>query len=141
MERLGSNLLGMRLGLALAALALWFSAYAPLLDHHFAERLPGHAHVYPKGSLIDHEHSYEQPHSHPPSAGTSALAESRSPIAVPSGHAGGGVISAFMVDTAVLPSIVGPLLLPLLLLAASSGRDLARASMVSFVDTPPPQFT
>ena len=46
---------------ALAALVVGLPALGPLFDHHFAERLPYHAHV---GAANDHEHGYRHLHSH-----------------------------------------------------------------------------
>ena len=48
--------------------------FGPLLDHHFAERRPDHAHVYLGPVVADHVHPYEvstQYHHHPesPTAG------------------------------------------------------------------------
>jgi hypothetical protein len=38
--------------------------YGPAVDHHFAERIPGHAHVYLGEVLPDHTHPYEAEHDH-----------------------------------------------------------------------------
>ncbi len=46
---------------ALAALAAFLPPLGPLFDHHFAERMPYHAHV---GATSDHEHGYRHIHSH-----------------------------------------------------------------------------
>ena len=45
-----------------AALAL--SSLGPMLDHHFAERYPGHQHLYLGTALPDHSHNYQNAHAH-----------------------------------------------------------------------------
>ena len=51
------------LNLAVCA-ALLLPAFGPLLDHHLAERQPGHAHVYVGRAVPDHTHPYEVHHRH-----------------------------------------------------------------------------
>ena len=41
--------------------AIMFPSIGPLVDHHFAERQPGHLHLY-AGAF--HVHSFDHPHSH-----------------------------------------------------------------------------
>jgi hypothetical protein len=43
--------------------ALLLPLYGPLVDHHFAERLPYHSHLYLAGH-VDHVHLHDVPHSH-----------------------------------------------------------------------------
>jgi hypothetical protein len=61
---------------AVAIHALLLPLYGPLLDHHFAERLPFHSHLYSGGS-VEHEHLAHVPHSHEHShlPGTNSLLE------------------------------------------------------------------
>lgn len=48
--------------LTVVSLALtWFG---PMMDHHFAERHPGHQHLYFGMGTGDHSHAYEGAHSH-----------------------------------------------------------------------------
>jgi hypothetical protein len=47
-----------------AIVALLLSAIGPLADHHFAERHPGHAHVYLGPEAPDHAHPYQAGHFH-----------------------------------------------------------------------------
>lgn len=42
-----------------ALTALFLPLFGPLMDHHFAERQPGHAHIYLDGPAHKHLHSYE----------------------------------------------------------------------------------
>ena len=54
--------------LPVAALALLTALLLPLLgplaDHHFAERQPGHLHIYLAGVPIQHLHDHEALHTH-----------------------------------------------------------------------------
>jgi hypothetical protein len=38
----------------------------PALDHHFAERLPFHEHIYRGAVVPEHAHLYQIPHEHTP---------------------------------------------------------------------------
>ena len=49
----------------LALVALTMLSVGPLVDHHFAERQFHHAHLFPSGSLPEHQHSLEIGHHHP----------------------------------------------------------------------------
>lgn len=52
-------------GLALLVLlALSLASLGPVLDHHFAERQPGHTHLYLGAHVPDHLHPYQQAHTH-----------------------------------------------------------------------------
>ena len=44
--------------------SLAMSWMGPMLDHHFAERHPGHQHIYLGTVSPDHSHDYEAFHSH-----------------------------------------------------------------------------
>ena len=48
--------------LLLVAVMVALPAFGPLLDHHFAERQPYHAHV---GADSSHKHDYRAAHAHP----------------------------------------------------------------------------
>lgn len=47
-----------------ALAALFLPLLGPVMDHHFAERQPGHAHMYLEGERRDHLHSYETDDHH-----------------------------------------------------------------------------
>ena len=49
-------------------LALLAPFAGPALDHHFAERQPGHAHAFLSG-VVEHGHDPLQPHLHGPGEG------------------------------------------------------------------------
>ncbi|GIV96546.1 MAG: hypothetical protein KatS3mg057_1203 [Herpetosiphonaceae bacterium] len=58
-------------GYLLVLIALGVAFVLPALDHHAAERIPGHIHLIPGGGIIrhahylgHHRHSYERPHTH-----------------------------------------------------------------------------
>ena len=51
----------MRIWVAELRVAVALPALGPLLDHHFAERQPGHLHV---GPLYYHTHTYDSQHGH-----------------------------------------------------------------------------
>lgn len=60
-------MLGKLLGCLLAVLVLLlllFPGLGPVLDHHFAERQPDHAHIYFGPILFRHIHPFEEPHGH-----------------------------------------------------------------------------
>ncbi|NQW16888.1 MAG: hypothetical protein HQ478_05315 [Chloroflexi bacterium] len=47
-----------------AVLALLLPVIGPMIDHHYAERLPGHGHVYFGSVELTHEHDLSASHSH-----------------------------------------------------------------------------
>ncbi|HLF04205.1 MAG TPA: hypothetical protein VI855_03210 [Dehalococcoidia bacterium] len=54
----------MRAAPFLAWLALLLASLGPVLDHHFAERQPGHTHLYVGAQVPGHQHPYQQAHVH-----------------------------------------------------------------------------
>ena len=48
----------------LVALSLVLLSFGPTLDHHFAERHPGHQHIYLGPATPDHSHTFERYHGH-----------------------------------------------------------------------------
>ena len=44
--------------------AVFYGLLGPLFDHHFAERLPYHSHVFSHGAPSDHDHPVNTTHSH-----------------------------------------------------------------------------
>jgi hypothetical protein len=53
-------LIAIAAGLFFAAVLL-LPAFGPLLDHHFAERMPNHQHLH---ESVVHTHTHDQAHSH-----------------------------------------------------------------------------
>jgi hypothetical protein len=43
---------------------LFLPTFGPLLDHHFAERIPQHIHIYLGQAGLDHAHPVEAVHGH-----------------------------------------------------------------------------
>ena len=52
----------------LVVLSLALSWMGPMLDHHFAERHPGHQHIYLGAANTEHSHDFRPFHSHNPLA-------------------------------------------------------------------------
>ena len=48
----------------LLVLAIALVSLGPLVDHHFAERHPGHQHYYMGSADLSHSHDYENSHLH-----------------------------------------------------------------------------
>jgi hypothetical protein len=74
----------------LIAFAGWFAVFAlllpvagPIIDHHFAERLPGHGHVYMDGPELSHEHDLSSSHNHTATATTVLAVDESGPSVVP----------------------------------------------------------
>ena len=58
-----TRLLHIYLSLSIIGVVLYGLA-GPLLDHHFAERIPYHGHVYLSGQPGTHAHPYDRLHTH-----------------------------------------------------------------------------
>ena len=54
----------LRLVVAVAISTLLLPLVGPMLDHHFAERQPGHAHIYLGERVVEHVHPYALVHYH-----------------------------------------------------------------------------
>jgi hypothetical protein len=68
------------LSLLVSLYILFLPAFGPLMDHHFAEKVPNHAHVYLGQSGPEHVHPFETRHGHlhlasPQSATSAGLSE------------------------------------------------------------------
>ena len=48
----------------LVVISLLLLSFGPMLDHHFAERHPGHQHIYLGSASADHSHTFERFHGH-----------------------------------------------------------------------------
>ncbi len=88
--------------------ALLMSALGPAADHHFAERHPGHAHLYLGPEVPDHLHSYETRNAHFHSHG--ALSDGPTPEGVIylTTHDGSGQGLSDVTAPTVSPSTVFP---------------------------------
>ena len=74
-------------GLALVMAALPF--LGPVIDHHFAERQPYHAHL---GADVGHEHDYASMHAH--------LVDETAESLLPTGSGGGIALYSFEIFSA-----------------------------------------
>ncbi len=99
MERFGIAGRLTRLLFGAALLGVIFPVYGPLVDHHFHERLSGHAHVYVPGAAED-THPFQSSHDH----GYGDLAEGA--LSLPSGDEGGGLLTSLLGAPADLPSLL-----------------------------------
>ena len=54
----------LRFFIAASLFLLFLTSFGSLLDHHFAERIPHHTHVYLGQAGPDHSHPFEAPHGH-----------------------------------------------------------------------------
>ena len=69
--------------LTVAALAaLFLPLFGPLLDHHFAERQPAHAHIYLEGTDLEHLHSYETNNHYQLHARSNVYDDDRAPAGI-----------------------------------------------------------
>ena len=125
---------------ALNAAVLLLTIAQPALDHHFAERVPGHSHIagnalgpaWQSGWMPAHTHPYEHPHTHPYPVGDNE------PVAVTSAVA---VIAADAGSSSAGFDLMGSWLLPIPYPMLPGGHDLVwsfpdRISMPHTV-TPP----
>ena len=86
--------------------ALLFPALGPGLDHHFAERQPGHVHF---GPTVYHVHVYDIPHRHLHTADHSH-GDDESPMTTTSGYdySGSPVVALIAVETMCLVDCFQP---------------------------------
>jgi hypothetical protein len=120
----------------LVVVSLMSPVYGPLLDHHFAERLPGHGHVYPGGVSVYHAHPDETPHHHHPVTGQPEGGTENGIIFLPPHH--DGVPSFAMAFAGVLPAALVAIFVPLLELALSASESVY-FSRPSSPEPPPPR--
>lgn len=144
----GKVLLRPRILFPITALALLSALLIPLLgplaDHHFAERQPGHLHIYLSGVPIQHLHDHEAIHTHD--------APNTNPLGVDSGgpvlknsvifmpQEGEGLsVSTLGITLALLTSIVA-LALPTMLTLLTPRNQPDLRGIVLSPDPPPPRF-
>ena len=134
--------------LAVTALALLTALLVPLLgplvDHHFAERQPGHLHLYLTGLPIQHLHHHEAVHSHdapiadPLGVETAGPVLENSVIFMP--QEGEGLsVSSVGVTLALLTTVVA-LALPTMLTLLTPRSQRALQGVTLHPEPPPPRL-
>ena len=88
--------------------ALLMSALGPAADHHFAERHPGHAHLYLGPQVPDHLHSYETRTAYSHSHGAHPDRSIADGVVYLTTHDGSGQGLSDVAAPAVSPSTVFP---------------------------------
>ena len=130
---------------ALALLtALLLPLLGPLADHHFAERQPGHLHVYPAGVPIQHLHDHEAFHSHEAPNADSWDVESGGPVLENSvifmPQEGEGLsVSTLGINLALLTTVIAFALPTVLTLLTPRSQRALRGVFLS-PDPPPPRL-
>lgn len=134
--------------LAVTALALLTALLVPLLgplvDHHFAERQPGHVHLYLTGVSVQHLHHHEAFHSHDaPVADPSGL-EAAGPVLENSvifmPQEGEGLsVSSIGVTLALLTTVVALALPTMFTLITPRNQRLLRG-ITLYPEPPPPRL-
>lgn len=130
---------------ALALLAaLLVPLLGPLADHHFAERQPGHVHIYVSGVPVQHLHDHEALHSHTNPAMVLAPFEAQSPTVESSviflPQEGEGLsVSTVGVTLALLTTIIA-LTLPTIFTILSPRSQLALRGISLSPEPPPPRL-
>jgi len=127
-----------------AACALFLPFSAPLLDHHFSERLPGHFHIYPAEVLVKHAHPHEIPHFHGVEAGTPRGSETASGsegkiIFLPPQEDGTAASQSISITPALLTS-ASWLLIPPMLAVVIACAELHMRNFVPRLEAPPPRL-
>ena len=84
--------------------AVMVPAYGPLVDHHYAERLPFHSHIARQGP---HSHGYLESHTHPMPAPAQPDMTTAIPgeDGLPSSPSGMGDDCGLMVRSAIEPPV------------------------------------
>ena len=133
-----------RWGAALAVLvtgALVLPIVGPLLDHHYAERVPGHLHL--AGVSASHTHPYEVNHGHAPGgaytdASGAPLSEGAAGYLLPQEEAAGTSVGSGLTHLLLL-ALFALLVPPMLTLTAVRG-PVWPGAFTPRAELPPPRF-
>lgn len=145
---LGKALLRRKVVLTVTALALLTALLVPLLgplvDHHFAERQPGHMHLYLTGVPIKHLHHHEAFHSHDTPVADPSGMEAAGPVLENSvifmPQEGEGLsVSSVGVTLALLTTVVA-LALPTMLTLQKPRGQRALRGFTLYPEPPPPRL-
>lgn len=126
---------GPRLTLLVVALAFLFAIFAPVIDHHYTERLLTHTHVYVNGAHADHVHDYELPHSHSDSL---AAPSSDGIVILPPIDDGATIFSEFGGSLLLLAALI-MITIPRLRTIRISSASMAYRSYLAIPESPPPR--
>ena len=130
---------------ALALLAaLLLPLLGPLADHHFAERQPGHLHIYLAGVPIQHLHDHETFHPHESTNEGPTGVENSGPVLESSvifmPQEGEGLsVSTLGITLALLTSAVA-LALPTMLTLLTPRSQRALRAIILYPEPPPPRL-
>ena len=130
---------------ALALLtALLIPLLGPLVDHHFAERQPGHLHLYLTGVPVQHLHDHEASHTHNAPAADLQSVEDAGPVlentVIFLPQEGEGLsVSTIGVTLALLTTVVA-IALPTMLALLTPRSQLTMRGIVLVPDPPPPRL-
>lgn len=124
-----------RLVLFAIALTFLFAIFAPVIDHHYAERLLTHTHVYVGGVHADHLHEYELPHSH---SDLSATPSTDGVVILPPIDDGATVFSDFGGSILLLMALI-VMTIPRLRITRISLASIAYRSFLGIPESPPPR--
>ena len=142
------SLLRPKVLLAVTALALLTALLAPLLgplvDHHFAERQPGHVHLYLTGVPTQHLHHHEAFHSHDAPIADPSGVEAAGPVLQNSvifmPQEGEGLsVSTVGVTLALLTTVVALALPTMFTLLTPRGQRTLRG-ITLYPEPPPPRL-
>lgn len=113
-----------------------------MMDHHFAERQPGHVHIYASGVPVQHLHPYVIPHAHGKAkgalAGLNGTGSESGIIFLPAD--GEGVIgTSGLTFTAASLTVVFALVIPSIAMQVFLIGQKTLYPIISPVEPPPPR--
>ena len=123
-----------RLLIGLALVGALLPVYGPSVDHHFYERLPGHAHVYGTAAVDEHVHPYQTPHTHRYGDLGGGV------FSLPSGDEGGGLTTNVFFTLAVLPLAAAVVVFLSLAMRVVDQRGHLPSGWGPILDPPPPRL-
>ena len=129
---------------AVLLMALFFPMLGAMVDHHFAERQPGHSHIFLSGAPTDHLHHHEALHSHEafgvalPGAESATTILKNNVIFLPSDGEGTAGAPALGITLAMLTSAIAVVMFTMLTQVLPPGQRPLRGVILS-LEPPPPR--
>ena len=126
-------------------MALSFPMLGAMVDHHFAERQPGHLHIFLSGSPADHLHHHDNLHSHEatvvqlPGVDSATTILKNNVIFLPSDGEGAAGAPALGIALAMLTSAITIVMLLMLTQVLPPGQRPLRGVILS-LEPPPPRL-